>query len=746
MCENPACRFGRGSSLDYLALHLQDYREAIEAAAEIIPFYEDRILEQAHAHKTKRRLTDFAVSAEHQNGSPDNERLMLKTDFSGALNVPASAFNRGHWFLSSEQAVQLTAILLDMDIDIPSNLHDKAVSIAPFWGNLHTLSTLYVLGKSMDSFKICEIAGFRSSWFGLQQMHPAAKKASIFSSYPAAMQAERALATVDRDVFPTTLHVNARSNKEGFLFSNQEFRSEADDWPKYIHGSSHTENFETSMFVVDGFKVPINSLLDQLLNRMDFMAFLDMVGGMRLGTSIKAHLLQLARQMRNRRNGELLESVLSQRLLETDDKGAIYECADGYAVETAGRLSRATNFIVEFKSATSFSALADVLYSGRFFVGPNAYDFEMPGRRMDSTTQFVETLQSIQTLSGNTDPTAPTATVYRPRDWRRVMDVFRIKNSEITRLRGVSVLGWTRKHDQFILPTAVIDAQGMHSGIRYHADEEGEHHCYNSLAAEPPDSIGDMPEIDPYIAEFVSAMLAQTVRYHFGLKVRLWALHNNARTRELAGRLFAGIGQTAPLRLTKIIPRNLELNRGLPCLVAPLSNELQMNKLQVAGAVLADRGSDWSRIRDEDIDIAARILPALLCEVTRRLIQNEHVSFKERRSVMPIGTLAEEGARLIRQDFWPDWPEVGRRWINLDAGMEAVEPVIKEVVVMDAEEIVFRPRFWELPKLDPTDLHLEFGLCCRSVRRTDAGLAVDKLSGQRLLGEFFGELPELLPA
>lgn len=748
VCESPECTFSRGGSIDYLAID-NGYRTALELAADDVPFYRERLAEEERVHRLRRRLIDFGLEAERQNCQPDHERLMLKAAFTRAWGIDPRTFQRGHWWLTTEQVLELNALLLEMGVTPPATVHDRPAAVAPYWGELHQIGALYALGGRMDSFDLCDVVPYRSSWFGLQQMHPTGRQAVAWPTYPAAMACERVMSHLEPQAFPTSLHINAKSTRAGFEFDRLEFRMHKALWSGPIGRWSHTEGFEHATFSSEQHPtLDLRQLLDRLLREAqdNFQSFVDLTVGMKLTPLIRSHLLAMASEMRDSRNAALLQSAISRRLLDIDDQGSIYECADGYQVETQNRARQVTNFILEFTSMTSFSALSDVLYSGRFFVGRAAYDFEIPARRFENPTQLVETLQSIQTLSG-ADPLLPTATIYRPKDFRRVQAVFRVQNANLLRLRGVASLGWSRKHDQFILPTAVVDSSGIQTGVRYHPDEDGEHHCYDSLAP-GPSTVGAMPEFDPYLAEFISALVAQMVRYHHGLKVRLWPLHNTAEGRARAGRIFAGIGQTGPMRLTKIIPRNLELNRGLPCLLAPLANELQLNKLQIAGAVLADRGSDLSKIPDIQIDQAAAVLPALLCEVARRLLANEPVSFRERRSVMPVGTLAEEGARLIREDFWPLWPEVGRRWTTIDRSMEANEQEITPAlsVVEASDSVLFRPIFWTRANVLPEDLHLEVGLCCKTVSRGPDGILADRNSVYRLLGEFFGEVPVLLPA
>lgn len=750
VCRAPGCQFGRGGAIDLMAYQLGSYRQAIELAAESVPAYRDRVDELALEFLAKRRLTAFALEAERLNAEPQHDRLMLRSRFVQHLGVQADGFNRGFWFLTGEQVRRLNRLLLDMGATPPPSLHDRPAAVAPYWGDHHSICMLAVLPFNMSTCHSCPVEAFRSSWFGLQQMEPSNDSVLVYPSFHQAMARAKTLSVVRDDVFPTSLQLNLKCGNPGLEFGRLTFKSPDDRWLDSLANWSHAEGFDTAGFESPALgRVDLRQLLDHLLKTCsgEFHRFLDLVSGMKVSPEIRAHLLAQANGLADARLGRLLTNTISRRLLEIDDQGSVYECADGYHAESKGQLRQTTNFTLEFQAVTCFSALADVLYSGRFYVGTASYPFEIPARRFDSTNQLVETLQSIQTLSGGADPSLPTATVYRPRDFRRVIDVFRVQNASLTRLRGVSSLGWTRRHDAFILPIAVVDQNGIHGGVRYHPEEEGEHHCYSSGGA-PPDGLpADLPEFDPYLAEFLAALVSQMVRFHHGLKVRLWPLLNNAQTREKAGRIFAGIGQTAPFRLTKIIPRNLELNRGLPCLVAPL-NDLQMNKLQLAGAVFADQGLDLGRLPDDQIDRASCVLPALLAEVSRRIICQEEVSFTEQRSVHPLGRMAAEGATLIQRDFWSGWPDAGMRCSAIDISVAASADTLASVMLVEdrTDTVLIAPAFWLTAGCQPEDLHLDLGLCCKTVVMTDQGLRVDRNSMYRLLGEYFGEVPVLLPA
>lgn len=751
VCSGDACSFGRGGSLDFLAAVKKGYGPAVELAAKHEPYYQGRLYSEMQRLEAGRRLIEFGMQAELQNYSPDVERLQLQQAFAQVCQVDFRSFGRGHWFLTREQSNTLIDILIGLEITPPPTMHNRAVAVAPLWGDLHTISMLYVVAKNMDTFKVVPIHDYRCHWFGLSQMHPTCSSVDSYTEYLEAMDREESYRLHNSFRFPSQAHVVPESETSGWQPQDLKFHSREERWFQALPKWSYISGFEDATFVglEDGEERSLGQLMEDLLRsslHTGFDRFTDLCGAMLLDKTTRAQLVDLSQQLPNQQHAERLRALLSRKVLEQGESGIFYECTDGYELHTKKQVKRITNFTMELSSITCFSEHSDLYYSGVVQSGRLTIPFELPSRQMDNPSQFCNHLRSLQLLGpGGTSNDDELITVYFSEPFKRILELLRSKASALPRSRGVRALGWNAKHDMFVTPLALVDKDGIKTGVRYHADPAGEHVCYSSDAP-PPSDLGDMPELDPYLAELVSALVAQVVRCHHGLLVRPMALQNNDATRDRGLRLFRGFGQTGPMRLTVFNERNVYLNRGMPCLFASM-NDLQANhsKYRIAGARLADKGLDLGRFQESELEAVERVLPALVLEVCRRLLSGQGVGFKERRSIRPQSAMAEEGAEMIRREFWPRWPEASVSWVAIDRMLESREKEFKKLARVNEQKdrVVVPDAVWSGLPFDQSDLLIELGLTCDVVEAGEAAVEVDRGSMYRLLDAFYGETPRL---
>jgi hypothetical protein len=340
---------------------------------------------------------------------------------------------------------------------------------------------------------------------------------------------------------------------------------------------------------------------------------------------------------------------MSRRLLERDAKSSLYECAEGYEMETGGSVKRLSNFTVTLKSVVAFSALSSLNYQGSCTVGPVVFDFDISSRFFDTPAKLADILHSTQlNRPGGYSNGEELAVVESRQEFKRVLDWLRAQAARLPRSRGYQNLGWSRRHDLFITPLTVVDTVGTSHGVSYYAEDLGDHHCFSSRM-DPLEEPASKVVLPVALAELVSGMVAQTVRYYHGLKVRPIPILNNHAGRELGKRLFRGFGQTAPLRLTNIFPRNLELNRGMPCLILGL-NELQAPKVTI------DKILEVHQDHLEDVFAVDEVKD----EVLIRPLAWESVKAEASDLVIEFGirgakvSLHPEGIRVDRASFFLD--------------------------------------------------------------------------------------------
>jgi len=746
ICSDDHCSFSRGGALDYLAAVAGGYSQAISLASEDIPYYRENPENEVRSAQLRRNLLEFAISAERHNMDMDKERVRLRQEFASNLSAPHTAFRRGHWFLTTEQSNRLVLLLCELDITPPPNLQGRPSAIAPFWGNLHTLGALYILGAGMKTFEILPVFPYRCSWFGLQQMRPSNEKLAVFDQYHQALQNEATYRVCDHQWFPTSAHVNARASLSGKAFKNLRFIITRENYQRYLPRWSLIDGFdEAEFFFGSEESLTLPALLERLIAECqgNFTSFTDLCQAMRLGTAARAYLLKLSDFLPNAKNGIDLRKILSRKLMTVDEKGAIYEYPDGYYAECLGVLKRVSNFTLQLDKMVCFSSMQEARYVGRAYIGTSSLQFDITGPKLEQPSILEENLRNLQTIAMLEDQSV-SATIILAKEFRRVMEALRVKRAELPRFVGVNSLGWNHRFDSFSFPHLIIDSQGIHQNVTYHPEESGEHHCWSDREPLPNTPSSLLPLISPEVAELISALIAQSLRLYHAKSTRLWPILNNeGRTKAL--KIFRGLGQVSIMRLTQFVNRNFDLNRGLPCLIT-LNNDLQASKVRMAGAWLAEHGQDLSRVSDDEIETAALLLPSLLSEIVRRLCAGETVSYKEKRSVEPLSAIAEEGASLIRKDFWADWPLAGTKWQSINTLLERKEFMLPRLVKIEAQSnTLFLPQeLWLDLEVDPTNLIIELGLLNLQAEPKEKGLRVDRSGMNRVFTDFYGKVPELL--
>jgi hypothetical protein len=590
----------------------------------------------------------------------------------------------------------------------------------------------------------------RWSWFGLPQLHPTCQEVVVWPTFAAAINRETWHRHNDPFRCPTSVSGDVRFSGHGWRPEKITFQGSEQTWMAYLPGWSYLEEFESCQFedtnlgIVDLPDLMVH-LLRRSTSRTAFRAFVDMCAAMQLSTSLRNLLITEVYRVGSSSQVDLLRSTLTRKLLDRDEKASYYESSEGYEVERRGSAAaRVTNFTIRLNKVTGFSALSELHYQGDLIVGNLTVPFNLPSSNFDSPSKLEKSLQPLQMLRpGGSASDEILATVHNVPEFKKVLNWLRVQSAKIPRSRGIKSLGWNRRGDQYHAPGAIIDTAGIHEGITYYAEQDCDHHCFDSNSAALPALTETIPDINPKLGELVAVMLSSVVRCYHGLKVTPFPLANNSGTRAAAMNLFRVFGQTAPLRLTNILPRNLDINRGLPCLIAGI-NDLQAARIQLAGAYLADSGMDLSDVSDDEATQAGQILVSLVCDAVRRILADETVGFHEKRSVRPENRMASEGTNLIRHDYYENWPEPGYRYRSIDTVLEMRAEALVDLSRIDeaATQLSIPEPVWN-GLVERSDLVIELGLLCAAVNAGSAGtpITVDLGSAYHLCKEFYGEVP-----
>lgn len=740
ICRSRSCDFGRGGSLDYLAYKLGSYQEAVDLAGTVVPGLQGGEFEEVEQLYHRRKLLEFFMDLEANSQKSDTERIFLRFQFR-QTEVPHEAFSSSILFATGAEAQTLNFLLLECGVIPPPLLNNQPVILIPYWGNYHTLSRLVVLSKNLRQDKILKVEPFRHSWFGLLQKRSTCHAVDAFPTYLDAVASGEHFATNLPTRFPAHLLIDPLCDEPGYLPEDLVFHGHADTWFFNLPAWSLMENFSSCRFYEEGLGcMNLDSLLEHLLilsAHGDTRKFMDLCGSIRLPVVERSSLLLKAAQVLNREELAKLRVIMSRRLLYRDSKQTLYECAEGYEALVDNTLQSISNFTIQLNTVVSFPTLTEVNYQGTVTVGPVTFPFDLPSKYFEQPTKLEQVIRHTQESRPGHVVTEEVPRITKIKAFKYVLDWLRLEAATVERKKGYKNLGWTIRYDKFITPLKLVDTVGIQEGITYYPEELGDHHCYTSAWEALPEPATH--DLQPELAELVSGMVSQVVRAYHGRPFHMLPVKNTAENKDLGLALFRGVGQTDVMRITNVRPANLALNRGMPCLVLPAA-DLQGQNLEMAGLYLSERGVDLQKFSKE-ISVAAEVLAYLITEIPRRLLAGEKVSFKDVRSVKPLSAVCVEGANLIREDFWPDWPAAGIRWFSVDKFLNVFENRLAEVVSYEENKAVIKPAAWESIGVDPEDFTMEHGLICKDVLMTEQGLRVDKLSFDQMLGDFYGSVP-----
>lgn len=733
VCENILCGFRRGSPADLLALVTGGYREAVELLKAEHPGLVSGDRSLVPALRARRRFLDFLREIKLREGDGAAERVALTAFFNGQAGLPDRVSNGSQLFLTSRETNELILLFDGMELDFPPGLQDRPCAMTVFWANHHAPAGLLLNARGASGVTGCRITRSRVGWFGLSDIHPALGAADI---HPTPVDAMR-YGSADNGRADTSVTTNLSHPLFTSPFERLRFRSVTGQLARILGLWSHVPGFEDATFVTEQGELGLRDMLLAVLKDAGERVFVDLAGTLSLPEKVSLELLDLtAGSLRRDRWGELRER-LSRRMLDHVDRTTFYSGLSGYEAESAKGSTLLSNFTVRVSEVVAFQNSGEVHYNGRTAVDGQEYDFSLPSKVFDNPDGLVSAIQEAQILAGGRSQLAE---IYARADFKKVMGLVKRMASKAPRIRGVKQLGWGWKYDRFTLPGLQVTATAADGDIRYFPGGD-DYHCFQSVVT-PSDVPEHPPGMGAAAYEVLCHCMSHMVRAYHHLPYSPLPVRNSEEGRHIARLLFAGFGQTAPLRPSNILPANLGLNNGMPCLSSGL-NPLQTAKVRLAGVHLSDNGADLSTVTEEEAKAVAAVFPSLVASAAALLI-NEQLVYSERRSVDRINARLLEGAAILRDNFWPGWGAAPEAWKAVDAVLEKRRDELAREILRQEGRERFRlgEELWGGTNVDPDDLVIDLGLLGMKVNREDGAIEVEQNLFRRALTDFYGDLPQ----
>jgi hypothetical protein len=749
ICMGTDCGFNRGGTMDYLKELDGDYAGALKTMSSLSP---NHIWPKSHVRffENRRRLLEFVLRQERMIYDTDVEKVRLRSAY-GAFERYKPEHVRGlvH-FLNTSEARELIELMGDNDLDIPTNLSSATILI-PYWKNHHTISHLWTVTKDLRTTRITPVDPCRFSWFGLPQANPRATRFDIFHSYGEAGLHRGMYSSHHPEFYPTNLMVDMTQQGGGFMPSSMVFHHSPDKWEEHLtRWSSAAMSAIECHFSEDGEELlTINELLERMVERAvadhTFGDFVELVETLHLTPAGKTQVLEAADRHASPSQIHFFKSRMTRRLILEDDFGRLYETVEGYEKSDAkGGGSRiVSNFTMSINAVVWFSVDTDIAYQGTFTVGPVTIPFELPSRKFELATSLERALQPLQVAyTAQSTGTNSLATVVDKSGFKRVIEHLRACASQAPRKRGIRNLGWTRKHDRFHTPAAVVTATEIMNGVIYHPSDDSDIHCYKSDMAELPGDFVALPPISPEMAEVIASLVAGVCRYYHNLRVNPLGYRSTPSARRDVIELFSCLGQVDYHRPSNFLPRNFEDNRGMPYAISGI-NHMQAERITACAVYLEEQGELFPE--GEDMLLASELLTWLCHKTARNLMSNRGSDFSECRSVSRRNSLAMEGASYIRKLFFPGWAEPCRAYPNADKVLDRTPEETAAFMGLDVERshYLFSPEIWKTAGVNREDFALELTLLAGEMEERGEGVSVDAASGFRLLENYYGTPPKI---
>lgn len=739
--ESHPCGFRRGGPVDFMATVLGGFGKAVESAFGSLD--DDSKRELSAEFYEDRKLTEFilALHGRQEDGQLErmNQRLIAKnSQFLDDEMNPA-----GILCTSAEETGVLFELLSSRGITCPPHMVGPCIVI-PFWDTPHSVAMLYVhTTKGKRSAKL-EVKKSIWSWTGLHLHHPTPGVVKIHPSIRGLLDAEYKDRGEPGRVSRNVMAYIQPSGADGSWEEKEMiFAGEIHQWYRCMPKWSYIDGFERSKFSIGGALHDLPGALHRMVvfssqETEDRNRLLAMLSGMRVSEELGATLLDKVFRQFDPSWRHKAEVVLSRRLLSSTNRTRLYSTSTGYMLEDGETSTRISNFTLNLKDVVGLESSRDLMIRGSVVVGSASFPVGIPSSCLESGKAMTDFLSTRQILQGGDTAKEELATVWDNPGFKKVCNHLKRQVSKLPRVLGSRYLGWTARQDEFRTPGFTV-REGTITEAVYLPSEDSSFHAFAPVAV--PGINLRQPD-NEILRGIVAALLANSLRAMLDLPFRLEPVRNDPEGRQAMQCFFAELGQTAPARVTSILPKHLSVVRGYPVNVLGLS-EQNYSKVAINGVYLGERGMRMAGTSDQEAKEAGQMLLRMLTELAAQMTSGINVPYPERRSVALEGKAGIEGADLITQVFGIEWEVATNRYRRVDLLLEERKELLDEAArAANTTSITITHDIVEgVAAAD--DLALEFGLLCKEVELDEKGIRLDSISYSQLYERFYGDPPPI---
>ncbi len=742
-CSGSSCSFKRGSAID-LVIETAGLETALSAAEKNgCPFNGDKV-------EKRRKLTKFFQDREDSFSDLSAERISLIYR-AQTIGVSTTHTRNGVWYLTGKESRILADLVPPSQV---SRIPPGGILAVPYWADRHTVSEILVIGRDTSRPRFLKIEPFKFSWYGLPQAPPSCATVSAWPDYVSATRSAKLKGLFTPGILTTHFRANPEARRTGFVPEKAIVHSPRAWWPSELSSWSHMEGLSSCSYsTVDensGETVSTQSF-DELYEAVcreqfssgDPEAFAGLLGSYDLDRRRIEAAISICVASGKYGAAAILERSLDRKRIFSSEGVAVYSSLAGYEVEKGDSSKVVGNFTLDFNELVYFSAYEDTILSGTMHIGPEDVPFAVESKKIDNPASLERALQPMQLASGTATDT-PLATIYDRRAFKELGPYFQKTVSVLKRIPGTRFLGWSRRHDSFSTPFGKTGPGEFAVPVKFHARDGSGMDVFEQSGKTPETVQPDTVSFEhPEAAEIIAIAAAVVCRFFHGLPVRPVPVKNTTESRVFMKWLFAGIGQRDWFRPGNTLPKTYDDLRGMPCCMDGL-NDMQARRVPAGGFYKSETGM-LVTLSPEDCPEAPDVLRTALHSAARALMAGELDSFEPVRSASLKTSYGKEGSMVLKAAGLSGWPEPGVQYPVIDSVLEEKEADLARHVVSDSKngEMILKDSLWEGRCRD--DFAIELGLLTKKIRMEERYIAVDQVSGHRILEDFYGTAPVLAP-
>jgi len=631
--------------------------------------------------KAKRKLIEFFIRISLY-GSDNNITCLQYKNLLRGQGIDPDITRASLHIIGNDDSIVLSNILNSLGVQI--KLSGTNI-ILPYYSNYSTIANLILLRSPQSKPERITVHASRLSYFGLPSLDIYKNKIRLAYTYSEAAKLNTSYERVSPEL--KALHFLYDAKASGHYLDLP--------YSVYVITSGSNDNFRAVAMLqkyVKELKVDLRSvdfynpnpeisaedyLSTDIINKIkEDKPYIQDLSIIELSSATKETLLSKLHSERYFDAAEEIRKLFRTLPLLSDDKHTLLFSPAGYSLrknlDSSAPEIPASNFYIELKENVVFTESLDIFHSGEMFLNGREYPILLKSDDIEKSSDLEKAVRAACVGVYSQDAGEGIPTIKEKVLMRLLTPYLKQKISELPKLEGVPMLGWSPRKTSFFSPYFIADRKGIRSGKKifhpnipalklFSNDIQNINILHNNL---PEDIINVISQCATFI-----------VRSYLGMPLKAIPVYNDTEARTLFRKLFQGLGQSSAYQLNHNIRGEENPGvRGYPFYSAG-HTFVQANKCSLSSFNLCDAGLKITETYDAyTIEKAAQTLRYVVQKVVEWSIQTEAEVFSQVDSVSRARAYAAEGSSIIANACnIESWPEVRSKVANIDRFLSSIK-------------------------------------------------------------------------